>query len=811
MKYHKSNFIFALLGIAIIYSACSNENTPALMVAGLKAPVDVVRDSFGINHIYAQDQRDLFFSQGYLAARDRLFQFEIWRRQATGTVAEILGKRELRRDIGTRLFRFRGDMEVELNHYHQEGKEIINAYVDGVNAYIDEIMKTPEKLPVEFSLLGIVPEKWTPEVVISRHQGLLGNIGEELSIGRAVAKVGVEKVKQLEWFHPKDPDIKLDPAINKESLSNDILGLYNAYRRGITFLPSDLKMGVPENASTTAMIQWLNNEVIQNDLTLDHSSIGSNNWVLTGEHMESGKALMANDPHRRIAVPSLRYMVHLVAPGWNVIGGGEPEIPGVSIGHNEYGAWGLTVFETDGEDLYVYDLNPDNLNQYKYKDQWEDMSVIKESIKVKDEENVDVELKYTRHGPVTYIDSVNLKAYAVRCAWMEPGGSPYLASLRMDQARNWDEFREACNFSNIPGENMVWADIDNNIGWQSVGIAPIRKNFSGLVPVPGDGRFEWDGYLEIKEKPHVFNPPGGIFVTANQDVIPKDYNHWDAVGYTWADDFRGDRLREVLSSGDKFTIQEMQSLQTDYFSIPASNLVNLLKPVQFEDSLLNNFKSRLIQWNFVLDKNSIEAGIFVAWQDKLTYDANNLIVPESIRGDIRMQMSRILEFLNNENDHFGLDFTKGRDEFLRSTFSEAIDYLKAKLGDNPDDWKYGQEEFKHILIEHPLGEAVNEEYKNKLNVGPAPRGGNSYTVGSTGGSLNQNSGASFRVIIPAGDWDNAVGINTPGQSGDPESPFYKNLFNTWANDRYFPLYFSKEKINTIRYSEIKLQPGGKAN
>ena len=211
---------------------------------------------------------------------------------------------------------------------------------------------------------------------------------------------------------------------------------------------------------------------------------------------------MANDPHRRIAVPSLRYMAHLVAPGWNVIGGGEPEIPGISIGHNEYGAWGLTVFRTDGEDLYVYDLNPENLNQYKYQDDWEDMSLIEETIKVKNHPEETVVLRYTRHGPVTYIDSTNFKAYAVRCAWLEPGGSPYLASLRMDQAKNWEEFRAACNYSHIPGENMIWADKKGNIGWQAVGIAPIRRNWSGLVPVPGDGRYEWDGYLPITDKPH---------------------------------------------------------------------------------------------------------------------------------------------------------------------------------------------------------------------------------------------------------------------------------------------------------------------
>src|SRR5581483_7184956 len=221
------------------------------------------------------------------------------------------------------------------------------------------------------------------------------------------------------------------------------------------------------------------------------------------------------------------YWVHLVAPGWNVIGGGEPTIPGVSIGHNEFGAWGLTIFATDGEDLYVYRTNPANRRQYWYKGRWEAMRVLRDTIAVKGQAPVRIELAFTRHGPVVYEDSVRHLAYAVRAAWLEPGGAPYLASLRMDQARTWDEFRDACAFSNIPGENMVWADRMGNIGWQAVGIAPIRTNWSGLVPVPGDGRYEWADFLPIKEKPHDFNPQRGFIATANNDLIPRNYPHMD--------------------------------------------------------------------------------------------------------------------------------------------------------------------------------------------------------------------------------------------------------------------------------------------
>jgi penicillin amidase len=351
-----SGFLF-LTGIAQIKKSLS--------LKGLNATVEVLRDQWGVNHIYAQNQHDLFFAQGYCAAKDRLFQFEVWRRQATGTVAEILGARELKRDIGTRLFKYRGDLKTEFNHYHPQGEAIINAYTDGVNSYVDEVLSNPTLLPIEFKLLKIFPGKWTPDVVISRHQGLLGNITEELSIGKAVSIAGSEKVKELMWFHPKDPDLQIDSAIDQKLLTNNILELYNAYRKEIVFEAGDINKAEEDPDAVMNLL----NQSLPNSYqpAFEHGIEGSNNWIVSGNRTASGHAMLANDPHRKIAVPSLRYMVHLIAPGWNVIGGGEPEIPGVSIGHNEVGAWGLTIYETDGEDLYVYDLDPNDLSQYFYK------------------------------------------------------------------------------------------------------------------------------------------------------------------------------------------------------------------------------------------------------------------------------------------------------------------------------------------------------------------------------------------------------------------------------------------------------------
>ena len=215
------------------------------------------------------------------------------------------------------------------------------------------------------------------------------------------------------------------------------------------------------------------------------------------------------------------------------------------------------MFGTDGEDLMVYETNPANPNQYRYQGSWEDMEIIEEVIEVKGAAAVMVELKYTRHGPVSFEDTDKNLAYAIRPAWMEVGGAPYLASLRMDQAKTWEEFRDATNYSHIPGENIIWADRDGNIGWQAVGIAPLRRNFSGLVPVPGDGRYECDGYLEIKQKPNSFNPDVGYIETSNSNYTPPDYEHLDAIAYTWTDPYRWARGSELLSSGRKFNMTDM--------------------------------------------------------------------------------------------------------------------------------------------------------------------------------------------------------------------------------------------------------------
>jgi len=763
--------LILVLITSILYSC-----TDSFQIQGITDEVEVLRDNYGINHIYANNQDDMFFMQGYLAAKDRLFQFEIWRRQATGTVSEVFGEEEIDRDIGTRLFKFRGDIKDELNHYHKDGFKIVSSFVSGVNKYIEEVNNNPELLPIEFKVLGIKPDIWTNEVVISRHQGLLGNIDQELNIGRAVSLIGEKKVKELMWFHPKEPSLKLDKTITYDDLKQDILRLYNAYREPIKFKGEYV---LDKYRSKDLMAN-----VDESNLISDEYSIGSNNWALSGNKSFNGFPILANDPHRSLSNPSLRYMAHLVAPGWNVIGGGEPEIPGISIGHNGIGAWGLTVFRTDAEDLYVYELNPSNLNQYRHNGQWKEFNKINETIKVKNKSDVDVELLYSVHGPVTLVDKNRNKAYAIKNGWSEIGGSPYLASLRMDQAKNWEEFRDACTYFNIPGENMVWADKYGDIGWQAVGIAPIRKNHSGLVPVNGNGKFDWEGYLPIIEKPNSFNPENGYLSTANQNVTPESYNRWDAVGYDWSDPYRGNRIKSVIESKEKFNMEEMIDLQVDYYSMPSEEIIKLASG---NISNYIDYFEKLEKWNNVLDKNSIEAGIYAEWQSQIYFEFINTYVPNSVKKYLDIQIFRIIETISNMNE-------SNRAKFLNKTFNASIDNLKDRYGEDSKNWVYGQDEYKHVKIYHPLENVVNDSIKGLVELKTYPRGGDGFTPGSTSSNLNQRSGGSFRVVINTKDWDKSFATNSPGQSGDPNSKFYKNLYEDWANDKFFPLLFSKSKV-----------------
>jgi len=775
--------VLMILVVSLQLQAADVEN---LDTKGLRAPVRIVKDEWGISHIYAQNQHDLFFAQGWNAARDRLFQFEIWRRRATGTLAEIQGEKAFAHDRGARLLRYRGELQAEMAHYHEDGEEIVTAFVDGVNAYIALTRREPERLPFEFGLLGITPGDWSPEIVLSRHNALTGGVSTELRLAELINEFGAARTAELLAFE-REPYLEATPGVSLEGLDRSLMADYTASRNPPPFDEADIASAA-ESASLARL-----NATLEAENPFD-PVLGSNNWVISGSRTASGSPIMANDPHRRIENPSLRYMVHLNAPGWNVIGAGEPVLPGVSIGHNEHGAWGLTIFRIDQEDLYVYRTNPDNPNQYWYQGAWRDMETERDRIEVRDVGTREVTYKYTVHGPVLKEDPGTNRAFAMRAVWLAQGAAPYLASLRMDQATSWTSFREACRYSGLPGENMVWAGRDGTIGWQAVGYTPVRFGWAGRLPVNGNGDYEWQGFVPIQAMPHIANPESGYYGTANHNNVPPGYPNIFSDFYS--DAVRAMRLEEVLSTTRDHTVADSMRLQYDNKSITASVLVPAYTALRDAGAAAALFKD----WDFQLDRDSAAAALYDRWESVLLERLNERLAS----GKPVVSTTKLRDWVQDPPQGvFGDDPAGALNGILVAAMADAIATLREEQGNDPAQWRYGATH--KTWIRHPLSGLLDKDTASELNLGPLPRGGGNTLNANRGGAI-QRSGASFRMVVDTADWDSAMGTNTPGQSGDPRSPHYANLFENWNRGEYFPMYFSRDRIEAHASEVIRLRP-----
>ena len=496
MKHSVMNIrLMAVFGLCLVSSSAGAaqaalDKDADYAVSGLSQPAEIIVDTWGVPHIYARDHYDAFFVQGFNAARDRLWQIDLWRLRGLGRLAQALGPEYVEQDRAARLFLYRGDMYSEWLAYGNDAKRITEAFTAGINAFIKLTRSVPGLLPPEFDLLGYQPELWQPEDVVRiRSNGLWRNVNNEVWRARLACDDSLDLAahwKQLEPAWQTSVPAGLDPCIIPE----DVLDTYQLAKAPIKFDP---------DSSTQLALQDLHGY-----------SLGSNNWVVGPERTATGRPILADDPHRAHATPSLRYIAHLVAPGLDVIGAGEPALPGISIGHNERIAFGLTIFPIDQEDLYVYHKEADG---YRYQSRVEPFVETMETIKVKGGAEQKANLKFTRHGPVVY--ETDTHAFAVRAAWLEPGMSPYFGSIEYMRAQNFREFVGALNRWGAPSENQVYADTDGNIGYKPAGRFPVRRNWDGLLPVPGDGRYEWQGYFDMDVLPEEYNPARGYTGTAN--------------------------------------------------------------------------------------------------------------------------------------------------------------------------------------------------------------------------------------------------------------------------------------------------------
>lgn len=776
-----------------------------IVLPGLEKPATVLIDQWGVPHIYANAFYDAFCVQGFMAARDRLWQIDLWRKRGLGEMAKDFGPAYVEGDRMARAVLFRGDMYREWLAYGSDAKRVAEAFVAGVNAYVAQTEAKPELLPEEFRLLGYKSARWQAEDVVRiRHHGLTLNFTGEIARAELYCKFKSEAMR-ADWLRrelvpsiePKLPE-GLDPC------NIPAAELKRAYSLA-TAVPRFPKEGWQTLKAATLPVEELYDVLNNNEDTV--RNFGSNNWVIAGKKSTTGRPILANDPHRAHGAPSLRYISHLTAPGLSVIGAGEPFLPGISIGHNGVIGFGLTRFYMDQEDLYVYETNPMQASEYKYRDRWEPMTTISEEIAVKGETSPrKVTLTFTRHGPVLYTDATGNRAWALRAAWLDVGMAPYFGSMDYMRAQNWDQFRAAMNRWGAPGENQVYADKSGNIGWMPGGLTPIRPNWDGLMPVPGDGRYEWAGYRNMDELPFAYNPGAGYVVTANENTIPSDHPAAQkGVGYEWSDTARSMRLKQLFNSRSRYSFADSLAWQNDTTSTHAQRLVALLKGLSAADAETSEALDLLRAWNGNSQSASAAAALYEVWFSKYLRPAavRAALSPEAAKVVGDGDATRVILLLEEHEAWM----KEKRADVLMNSLKSAVAEVRAKLGPDMKNWQWGR--LHKAVFVHPLNDILDDGLRQRFNVNADAIGGSPFTPMNTtyrNSDFQLMAGASFRMVLDIGNWDASRVVNAPGQSGNPANPHYRDLAPLWAKGDYFPLVYTRAAVEKASRQKIELMP-----
>jgi penicillin G amidase len=766
--------VSAALGPAVLAAPAENWSVP-----GLEKPAEIIVDHWGVPHIFAGSQRDAFFLQGYNAARDRLWQIDLWRKRGLGRLSASLGPAYLEQDRAARLLLYRGDMAAEWAAYGPEGRDIVSAFTAGVNAYVDQVHAGKRPLPVEFRLTGSAPERWAPEDVVRiRSHALVSNLVSEVQRAQTLCRYGFAAEtlrRKLEPAHALQLAEGLDPC----SVPAEVLTTYQLGTQPVSFHQGSVKTAALEDFDRAVTAE------------------GSNNWVIDAAHSATGRPILANDPHRQLGAPSLRYLAHLSAPGLDIIGAGEPALPGVALGHNADAAFGLTIFYIDQEDLYVETTDAAHPDQTRSGEGWEPMRVVHESIPVKGAAPVDVTLKFTRHGPVLYENAGH--AFALRSVWAEPGSAGYLQSLRFIHARTSADFLAARSRWAAPPLNLVWADRAGEIDWAAGGAAPVRPNWDGLAPVPGDGRYEWKGFWSASDLPSLHNPARGWVATANQMNLPVDYPaETRKLSFEWADRSRISRIEAVLGSKPKITLQDAERLQTDSVSPLARRAIALFGADADPQPRRAAAIALLRNWDGNETTDSAAAALYEVWAMKHLGPA--MLKARAPGAAVQTSLDAVVTAL----EPLPADI---REPVLRDSLDAALGELDTRLGPYMKAWRWG--DLHHATFVPAVAALAGPELKAKMTAGPLPiPGGASTPKAATYDpkDFNTIAGASVRLVMDVGAWDNSRFINTPGQSGDPDSPHYKDLFEPWATGAYRPLLFSRPAVEAAADRIIKLTP-----
>ena len=762
-------------------------STRPFKVSELDSPVEILLDRWGIAHIYARSRDDVFLAQGFNAARERLWQIDLWRKRGLGELARDLGPAYLEQDRATRLLLYRGELEPEWSHYADETRATLESFVAGINAYVSLARSDPAYVPIEFKLLDYLPSFWRAEDILHiRSHSLIQNVISEVERTRIARQAGLAADRLRVGLQPQWRT-EVPAGLDLHAVPDDVLDTYLLATSGVAF-------GAATGRDPSVAMPG-----------------GSNNWAIAPAKSNTGRPILANDPHRSHSAPGLRYIVHLSAPGIDVAGAGQPYLPGISTGHNGRVSFGFTVFQIDQEDLYVYDLDTEDPDRYRYRDGWETMQLTPDEIPVRGGRTAQVVHRFSRHGPVIHVDPAKHKAYALRTVLLEPGATPYLASLAYLDAADWHEFRAALRRWYAPSLSFVGADTAGNIGWATCGLAPVRPNWDGLLPVAGDGRYEWAGFLDPGRLPAETNPTRGWVASANQMSLPQGYPYRELkLGFEWSDPARYHRLTEYFEQTATVSLDDCRALQTEVVCIPARRLCALLSGLAGDaPPALARALERLGSWDHALHADSPAAALFEVWFTRhLCPAVVDRLVPAPARALIREPDTRvILEALEAPDPDLGEPPADARDELLRATLSAAVGETEALLGADWSGWTWGR--LHTVRFEHPLAGAVGESVRERLDVGPCPVGGSDLTLNKAAyraADFAVTRGPSWRIVTDVGNWDASFVMNAPGQSGDPSSPHYRDLVPLWAAGEYVRLPYTRAAVESEARERLVLEP-----
>ncbi|MEH2421200.1 MAG: penicillin acylase family protein [Nostoc sp.] len=830
----KTLIVLLVLGLLLVGFATYTvrqsfaQESGTIRLPELKAEVTVQRDKWGIPHIWAANSHDLFMAQGYIHAQDRFWQMDFWRHIGSGRLSEMFGSSQVDTDRYLRTMGWARVAQQEILEINAEMKAYLEAYADGVNAYLAEHQGSA--LSLEYAVLkflnpGYKPEPWQILHSLTWGKVMAYDLGRNFQseIERTILLKTLTPTQVEELFPPYPQDL---PVILPEFQQGEGAGeAGGAGDKNAKLLYSPDVFPALESITKPMM-------ALEQLIGPTGIGIGSNNWVISGQRTATGKPILANDPHLGVQIPSIWYEVGLHCTPkstecpYNVTGFSFAGMIGVIIGHSDRIAWGVTNVQADVMDLYIEKINPKNSNQYEINGKWVDMQFVKETIQVAGSQPIVQTVRYTRHGPILSDVSPNLKEfkpsqslelpqnYAVALRWtaLEPSKLGYTIP-QINRAQNWQEFRAAASNYDVPAQNLVYADVDGNIGYQMPGKFPIRAKGDGRYPVPGwTDEYEWQGYIDFEQLPKSFNPSQAYIATANNLAMRK-YPY--LITTDWVYGYRAKRIVEMISQQTQpISLKDVQQIQGDDRNLNAQTLVPLLRSITVDTPRLQAAQKLLRDWNLQLGMTSPAAALFEVFWKHLLADTFHDQLPEKYFPDGGDRWYAVVANLVKQPnsswwDNRNTPKVENRDQILRQSFTKAVDELERIQSKDPKNWNWGK---LHTITfrNATLGKSGVAPIEALFNRGAFATAGNGETVNANRWRANKSFEVSdipsLRMIVDLGNLENSVAIHTPGQSGHAFHQHYNDMVDPWRQIEYHPMLWKQKNITDSTAATLKLVP-----